>query len=121
MRFTVIETSSTDEIDGHTVNSAKWIGDYPGGGQSSGTTVNEGILAGLIISCTGEIQIDPDSSSAATFMESQTVDRVLMPSVITAAENTPPKIVEVSYREAIWESEVVKHTSKLWLTILILT
>lgn len=105
MRFTVIETSSSDEIDGHTVNSAKWIGDYPGGGQSSGTTVNEGILAGLIISCTREIQIDPDSSSAATFMESQTVDRVLTPSVITAAENTPPKIVEVSYREAIWESE----------------
>ncbi|MEC7170681.1 MAG: hypothetical protein VXW08_06655, partial [Candidatus Thermoplasmatota archaeon] len=54
---------------------------------------------------TREIQIEEDSNSTAIFTESQIVDRVLRPSIITAAENTPPQVVQVSYREAIWESE----------------
>ena len=105
MSITVIDTSSTNQIDGHSVNSAEWIGHYPGIGQSSGSTVNEGILAGLIINCTREIQVEDDSNSTAIFTESQIVDRVLRPSIITAAENTPPQVVQISYREAIWESE----------------
>lgn len=105
MSITVTNTSSTNQIDGHSVNSAEWIGHYPGIGQSSGSTVNEGVLAGLIINCTREIQIEEDSNSTAIFTESQIVDRVLRPSIITAAENTPPQVVQVSYREAIWESE----------------
>ncbi len=105
MRMTVTDTSSTNQIDGHSVNSAEWTGHYPGLGQSYGSTVNEGLLAGLIINCTREIQIEEDSNSTAIFTESQIVDRVLRPSIITAAENTPPQVVQVSYREAIWESE----------------
>lgn len=105
MSITVTNTSSINQIDGHSVNSAEWIGHYPGVGQSSGSTVNEGVLAGLIINCTREIQIEEDSNSTAIFTESQIVDRVLRPSIITAAENTPPQVVQVSYREAIWESE----------------
>ena len=105
MSITVTDTSSTNQIDGHSVNSAEWIGHYPGIGQSSGSTVNEGVLAGLIINCTREIQIEDDSNSTAIFTESQIVDRVLRPSIITAAENTPPQVVQISYREAIWESE----------------
>ena len=105
MSITVTNTSSINKIDGHSVNSAEWIGHYPGVGQSSGSTVNEGVLAGLIINCTREIQIEEDSNSTAIFTESQIVDRVLRPSIITAAENTPPQVVQVSYREAVWESE----------------
>ena len=105
MSITVTNTSSINQIDGHSVNSAEWIGHYPGIGQSSGSTVNEGILAGLIINCTREIQVEDDSNSTAIFTESQIVDRVLRPSIITAAENTPPQVVQISYREAIWESE----------------
>ena len=90
MSITVIDTSSTNQIDGHTVNSAEWIGHYPGIGQSSGSTVNEGVLAGLIINCTREIQIEEDSNSTAIFTESQIVDRVLRPSIITCLLYTSP-------------------------------
>ena len=95
-RFTMaveVENTSIAYIDGHEVKSATWIGTYPGGGQASGSTVNEGILAGLLIYCERTMPIPVfEDQNPPVFRETQTVDRVLRPSVITAAENTLPEI-----------------------------
>ena len=108
-RFTMaveVENTSIAYIDGHEVKSATWIGTYPGGGQATGSTVNEGILAGLLIYCERTMPIPVfEDQNPPVFRETQTVDRVLRPSVITAAENTLPEITSVAYREGIWRGE----------------
>ncbi|MBH33759.1 MAG: hypothetical protein CMB75_05145, partial [Euryarchaeota archaeon] len=101
-----VQNISIEDIDGHEVRSAKWIGTYPGGGQANGSTVNEGILAGLLIHCERTIPVPfSEDDGSSIFRETQTVDRVLRPSVITAAENTLPEISSVAYREGIWRGE----------------
>ena len=106
LSMTLIVTNETaGQIDGHPVRSVSWSGYYPGGGTANGTTVNEGILAGTIISCSRSIPLQQDQNASAYFTESQSIVRVLRPSVITEAENTIPEIVEVSYREGDWYAE----------------
>ncbi len=106
LSMTLIVTNETaSQIDGHPVRSVSWSGYYPGGGTANGTTVNEGILAGTIISCSRSIPLQQDQNASAYFTESQSIVRVLRPSVITEAENTIPEIVEVSYREGDWYAE----------------
>ena len=101
-----VQNTSIADIDGHEVKSAEWIGTYPGGGQASGSTVNEGILAGLLIHCERTIPLPLlEDEDPSIFRETQTVDRVLRPSVITAAENTLPEITAITYREGIWRGE----------------
>ena len=101
-----VQNTSIADIDGHEVKSAEWIGTYPGGGQAIGSTVNEGILAGLLIYCERTMSLPiVEDEDISIFRETQTVDRVLRPSVITAAENTLPEITGVAYREGIWRGE----------------
>ena len=44
-------------------------------------------------------------SEAVTVVEYQTLERVLYPSVITAAENTPPALLDLRFREGILFTE----------------
>ena len=92
-----------DEMDGHTVEVAEWLGDYGENSHASGSVVNEGPLAGLLneIHRWVEIQLGENGSMGEdiAFVEHQMVDRVLSPSVITAEENTPPSMISIGFRE----------------------
>lgn len=90
------------EMDGHNVTLAEWIGDYGGNTYASGSVVNEGPLAGLLNEVYRWIDIsfsENESSENLAFVEHQSVDRVLSPSVISEEENTPPALISVGFRE----------------------
>ncbi len=90
------------EMDGHNVTLAEWIGDYGGNTYASGSVVNEGPLAGLLNEVYRWIDIsfsENGSSENLAFVEHQSVDRVLSPSVISEEENTPPALISVGFRE----------------------
>ncbi|MFL2493735.1 MAG: choice-of-anchor X domain-containing protein [Candidatus Thalassarchaeum sp.] len=89
-------------MDGHNITLAEWIGDYGGDAHASGSVVNEGPLAGLLNEIYRWIEISFSENGTAenlAFIEHQSVDRVLSPSVITEEENTPPALLSVGFRE----------------------
>ena len=89
-------------MDGHNVTLAEWIGDYGDDAYASGSVVNEGPLAGLLNEAHRWIEIslsENGSSDILAFVEHQSVDRVLSPSVISEGENTPPALLTVGFRE----------------------
>ena len=91
-----------DEMDGHTVEVAEWLGDYSESSHASGSIVNEGPLAGLLneVHRWVEIEIGENGSGEGfAFIEHQLVDRVLSPSVVSEEENTPPSLVSLGFRE----------------------
>ena len=89
-------------MDGHNVTLAEWIGDYGGEAYASGSVVNEGPLAGLLNEVYRWIQISINENGTTedlAFVEHQSVDRVLSPSVISEEENTAPNLISVGFRE----------------------
>jgi len=89
-------------MDGHNVTLAEWIGDYGGEAYASGSVVNEGPLAGLLNEVYRWIQISFNENGTTedlAFVEYQSVDRVLSPSVISEEENTAPNLISVGFRE----------------------
>ena len=89
-------------MDGHNVKLAEWIGDYGGEAYASGSVVNEGPLAGLLNEVYRWIQISFNENGTTedlAFVEHQSVDRVLSPSVISEEENTAPNLISVGFRE----------------------
>lgn len=89
-------------MDGHNVTLAEWIGDYGGEAYASGSVVNEGPLAGLLNEVYRWIQISFNENGTTedlAFVEHQSVDRVLSPSVISEEENTAPNLISVGFRE----------------------
>ena len=89
-------------MDGHNVTLAEWIGDYGGEAYASGSVVNEGPLAGLLNEVYRWIQIsfnENGTTEGLAFVEHQSVDRVLSPSVISEEENTAPNLISVGFRE----------------------
>jgi hypothetical protein len=91
-----------DEMDGHTVEVAEWLGDYGENSHASGSIVNEGPLAGLLNEAHRWVEIEigeNGSGDSIAFVEHQLVDRVLSPSVVSEEENTPPSLVSLGFRE----------------------
>ena len=89
-------------MDGHNVTLAEWSGDYGGEAYASGSVVNEGPLAGLLNEVYRWIQISFNENGTTedlAFVEYQSVDRVLSPSVISEEENTAPNLISVGFRE----------------------
>ena len=66
---------------------------------ASGAVISEGILAGLVAEVTRDVTLDLDDGDTLEFSETQSLARVLSPSIITEGENTAPTIVSVSIRE----------------------
>jgi hypothetical protein len=79
--------------------------------------INEGILAGLLHEVNREINIDlplegenSTDYQTVSVVEHQTLERVLYPSVITAAGNTPPALLSLAFREgALFTEGGVAH------------
>ena len=100
MQLSVTATSTGTVVrDGHTIPVTYWSGNYGGDGSASGAVISEGILAGLVAEVTRNVTLDLDDGDTLEFGETQSLARVLSPSIITAGENTAPSIVSASIRE----------------------
>ena len=100
MHLSVTATSTGTVVrDGHTIPVTYWSGTYGGDGLASGAVISEGILAGLVAEVTRDVTLDMDEGDTLEFSETQSLARVLSPSIITEGENTAPSIVSVSIRE----------------------
>ncbi len=104
--------------DGHEVELADWIdADGYENYAAYGSVINEGILAGLLHEVHREINIglpelgeNSTGNDSVTVVEHQTLERVLYPSVITAAGNTPPALLSLGFREgALFTEGGVAH------------
>ena len=104
--------------DGHEVELAEWQDAANDEGFTAyGTVINEGILAGLLHEVNREINIDfplegenSTINQTVSVVEHQTLERVLYPSVITAAGNTPPALLGLAFREgALFTEGGVAH------------
>ena len=112
MHLSVTATSTGTVVrDGHTIPVTYWEGAFGGDGQAQGAVINEGILAGLIAEVTRNVTLDLDEGDSLEFGETQSLARVLSPSIITESENTPPTIESVMIREGSItnEGESVAH------------
>tara|TARA_Y100001934_G_scaffold273649_1_gene364303 strand:- start:49 stop:2751 length:2703 start_codon:yes stop_codon:yes gene_type:complete len=85
--------------DGHTIPVTYWDGQYGGDSHAQGAVISEGILAGLVAEVTRNATLDLDDGGSLEFGETQSLARVLSPSIITESENTPPTIESVVIRE----------------------
>ena len=92
--------SSTVVRDGHALGVTTWSGEYAGGlGEASGSVIADGVLAGLLGDVKRSLPINTLGGSV-TLGEQQTLARVLSPAIVTAEENTAPRITDVRLREA---------------------
>tara|TARA_B110000438_G_scaffold172243_1_gene164631 strand:+ start:4231 stop:7308 length:3078 start_codon:yes stop_codon:yes gene_type:complete len=100
MHLSVTATSTGTVVrDGHTIPVTYWSGAYGDDGLATGAVISEGILAGLIAEVTRNVTIDIDVGESLEFGETQSLARVLSPSIITEGENNAPSIISVSIRE----------------------
>jgi len=92
--------------DGHQMDVIHWNGTYLNGGVASGKIINEGVLAGLIAEVSRSVYLDLDDIDGdLQFIEIQSLERVISPSIVTEAENTPPTFVELRIREGVLTTE----------------
>ena len=106
MHLSVTATSTGTVVrDGHTIPVTYWDGEYGDENHAHGAVINEGILAGLIAEVTRNATIDLDDGGTLEFGETQSLARVLSPSIITESENTPPSIESVVIREGTITNE----------------
>ena len=92
--------------DGHVMDVIHWNGTYTNGGLASGKIINEGILAGLVAEVSRSIDLEIDElDGKLEFIEIQSLERVISPSIVTEAENTPPTFVELRIREGALTTE----------------
>ena len=95
--------------DGHIVELAEWeIISADENLTGFGNVINEGILAGLVHNASRIFEFELPSANDTTvvrLIEHQSLERVLYPSIITAAENTPPSLLSLSFREGVLYTE----------------
>ncbi len=107
LKLEIIATDSGSITrDGHEMDVIHWNGTYTNGGFASGKIINEGILAGLIAEVSRSIELEiEDLDGELQFIEIQSLERVISPSIVTEAENTPPSFVELRIREGVLTTE----------------
>ena len=98
---------ATDVADGRTFETAQWTGTYAEfGGTAEGHLVAVGPLKGLSTSVTRSLEVPyGENDDVAWLNESQTLARVLSPSVVTAEGNTPPTFLGLSQPNGLAEAE----------------
>lgn len=103
--------TGTVNRDGHALPVTYWAGNYGSNGTASGAVINEGILAGLVAEVTRQVTIELSEEESVTLSETQSLARVLSPSIVTAGENTAPIVSSVAFREGslINENGIVGH------------
>ena len=72
------------------------------GGVANGSIVDEGPLMGLVSSVTRSLDLPfGEGNDTALFTESQVVQRILSPSIITAENNSAPVLVQLGFVEGL--------------------
>lgn len=84
--------------DGHSLPTTQWSGNYVGleDGSASGSIVNAGVLNGLIGEVSRNVETENTQGMPLWFNETQSIERVLSPSIVTSSENSPPSIISSS-------------------------
>ena len=96
------ESTGNDPRDGFNLHVVNWIGSYDGNGDATGSIIDQGPLMGLLSSVNRVLEIPyGDENETANFTESQMVERILSPSIITAENNTAPVLVELFMEEGV--------------------
>ena len=98
----VAESTGNDPRDGFNLHVTNWVGSYGESGVATGSIIDQGPLMGLLSSVYRGLEIPyGDQNATANFTESQVVERILSPSIITAENNTAPVLVELYLEEGV--------------------
>jgi len=96
------ESTGNDPRDGFNLHVVNWTGSYGGNGDATGSIIDQGPLMGLLSSVNRVLELPyGDENETANFTESQMVERILSPSIITSENNTAPLLVELYLEEGI--------------------
>ena len=96
------QSTGNDPRDGFNLHVVNWTGQYENVGTASGAIIDQGPLMGLLSSVYRVLEIPyGEENESANFTESQVVDRILSPSIITAENNTAPQLIDIYFEEGI--------------------
>jgi hypothetical protein len=95
--------TGNDPHDGFNLSVVHWTGTYgESGGVANGSIVDEGPLMGLVSSVVRSLELPfGEGNDTALFSESQVVERILSPSIITAENNSAPVLVSMDFLEGL--------------------
>lgn len=98
------DSVSFDPRDGHNFHVVTWTGQYEGdsSGYATGAIIDQGPLKGLLSNVNRTLEIPyGDDNQTAFLNESQTLERVLSPSIVTLEENSAPVIGEIILQQGL--------------------
>ena len=90
--------------DAKNLSVIQWTGVYSDGvsGTASGSIVNQGPLSGLLASTSRSFEIAFGEDDEIAFLnESQAVDVIISPSIVSADDNSAPVVVDLSLSEGL--------------------
>ena len=90
--------------DAKNLSVIQWTGAYSDGvtGTASGSIVHQGPLTGLLASTIRSFEIEfGEDGETALLNESQAVDAILSPSIVSADDNTAPLVLDLSLMEGL--------------------
>ncbi len=90
--------------DAKNLSVIQWTGVYSDGvsGTASGSIVHQGPLTGLLASTVRSFEIEFGvDEETALLNESQAVDAILSPSIVSADDNTAPQVLDLSLMEGL--------------------
>jgi len=96
-----------DVRDGHNLSVVRWSGTYGvdgtgAQGTASGSIVADGPLQGLLSSVQRSVSVPFGPTNDTLILnETQDLDRVISPQIVSADDNTPPMVNAVSLREGL--------------------
>ena len=95
----------TDVRDGHNLSVIDWTGVYEGSGETgtaTGAVVVDGPLKGLLSTVERSLSLPfGDENESVVLQETQVLERVLSPEIVSADDNQPPVISQIGWREGI--------------------
>lgn len=100
------ESTGNDPRDGFNLHVVNWVGSYENVGTASGSIVDQGPLMGLLSSVNRVLEFPyGEGNESANFSESQVVERIVSPSIVTAENNSAPSLVELYVAEGVMYGE----------------
>ena len=104
-----------DTRDGHNLTVIDWTGVYEGdgeGGGATGSVVSAGPLSGLLSTIDRSLTVPfGEENESVVLQETQVLERVLSPEIVSEDDNTSPVVSEIEWREglAVGEGGSVAH------------
>ena len=104
-----------DVRDGHNLTVIDWTGVYEGEGEAglaSGAMVSAGPLKGLLSTVQRSLSVPfGEDNETVVLEETQSLERVLSPEIVSEDDNTAPSIGEIQWRDglAIGEGGMLAH------------